>query len=74
MSRSTPYGIGLILFGARVAIWINFGVLMVLQYFDEAAGYVPREVMGPSSAAVIVVGLLCSGFYLWRAIGGWQHS
>ncbi len=60
-----------ILFGACTAIWVFFGVLMVMQYYDESPGYFPREVMGPGGAAVIVAGLLYSGFYLWRATRGW---
>jgi len=63
-----------LLFGACVAVWAFFGVLMVVQFYDEKAGYVPREVMGPGGAAVVVVGLLLSSFYLWRAIRGWPRG
>jgi hypothetical protein len=62
-----------VLCGLCVAVWVFFGALMVAQFYDEVAGYVPREVMGPGGAAVIVAGLLFSGFYLWRAIGGWPR-
>ena len=60
-----------VLFGLCVAVWTFFGVLMVMQFYDEAAGYVPRFVMRPVGMAVVLAGLLFSSFYLWRAIGGW---
>jgi len=63
-----------VLFGICTAIWAFFGVLMALQFYDEAAGYVPREVMEPGGAAVVVAGFLFSSFYLWRAIGGWPRE
>jgi hypothetical protein len=42
--------------------------VMLAQYHDEAAGYVPRAVMRPSGVVVVFVCVALSAFYLARAV------
>lgn len=58
-------------FGACVGVWTFFAALMVMQYYDVAAHYVPRRALGPAGIAVVTAGFVLSSIYLWRALLGW---